>query len=69
MYESKELSHLGLVAGMCDELDIVSLINKLIPSESEERKISTGDCVKALILNGLGFSERRLYLVSHFFFR
>lgn len=67
MYESKDLSHLGLVAGMCDELDIVSLINNLIPSESVDRKISTGDCIKALILNGLGFSERRLYLVSNFF--
>ena len=67
MYKSKDLSHLGLVAGMCDELDIVSLINNLIPSESIDRKISTGDCVKALILNGLGFSERRLYLVSNFF--
>lgn len=29
--------------------------------------MSTGTCVKALILNGLGLRERRLYLVSDFF--
>ena len=67
MYESKNLDHLGLVAGMCDELGLVSLIDSLVPSDSNERKISTGVCVKALILNGLGFVGRRLYLVSDFF--
>jgi transposase len=67
MYESKNLDHLGLVAGMCDELGLVSLIDNLLPSDSTERKVSTGVCVKALILNGLGFVGRRLYLVSDFF--
>jgi hypothetical protein len=43
------------------------ILNKLIPVKSEDRLVDTGTCVKALILNGLGFLERRLYLVSHFF--
>ena len=30
-YNSKNLDHLGLVAGMCDELKIVETIDKLIP--------------------------------------
>lgn len=67
MYESKNLDHLGLVSGMCDELSLVSEIDRLLPSSSDERKISTGLCVKSLIMNGLGFIGRRLYLVSDFF--
>jgi transposase len=66
-YSSKDLGHLGLVAGMCDELEIVSLIDKLLPNKGEGSKVSTGTCVKALIMNGLGFVGRRLYLVSDFF--
>jgi transposase len=67
MYSSKDLSHLGLVAGMCDQLGIVDVIDQFIPSPSDQQKVSTGLCVKALILNGLGFVERRLYLTSQFF--
>ncbi|NJO04019.1 MAG: IS1634 family transposase, partial [Bacteroidia bacterium] len=63
-YSSKDLSHLGLVAGMCDKLELVSELDRLLPSE---HSLSNGTCVKALILNGLGFVERRLYLVPQFF--
>ncbi len=65
--ESKDLGHLGLIAGMCDDLKMVSLVDSLCPSNSNERKVSTGNCVKALIMNGLGFSGRRLYLTPKFF--
>jgi transposase len=67
MYESKNLDHLGLVSGMCDELGLVELMDRLVPSWSDERKISTSLCVKVLIMNGLDFVCRRLYLVSNFF--
>ena len=66
-YQSKTLSHLGLVAGMCDHLGISSVIDQLIDQDETQQLVSDGTCVKALILNGLGFVERRLYLVSHFF--
>lgn len=66
-YVSKNLSHLGLVAGMYDQLEIGKMIDRLLPQDEEQQHISHGTCVKALILNGLGFVERRLYLVSHFF--
>ena len=65
--ESKNLGHLGLIAGMCDDLDLVSLLDTLIPCTSAERKISTGLCVKALLMNCLGFTSRRLYLTPEFF--
>jgi len=35
--ESKELNHLGLVAGMYDELGIGNSINALIPQDMKQR--------------------------------
>jgi transposase len=67
MYKSNNLDHFGLVSGMCDKLNLVSLVDSLLPSDSPERKVSTGTCVKAMILNGLGFAGQRLYLVPEFF--
>ena len=67
-YESKSLAHLGLVAGMIDELAIVKNIDKqlrLIGGVCPE--VSIGTICKALIINGLGFSQRTLYMVSSFF--
>ncbi len=42
MHESKNLDHLGLVSGMCDDLGLVSLIDTLLPSDNPERKASIG---------------------------
>ena len=66
-YSSKQLDHLGLVAGMCDELGIVDLIDRLIPQDKEKRTVSIGQAVKAMVLNGLGFTNRALYLIPLFF--
>ena len=67
LYKTKVLDHLGLVAGMCQDLKIAELIDKQIPNTSSDKILSTGNAVVALILNGLGFVNKRLYLVSHFF--
>jgi transposase len=66
-YTSKTLDHLGLVAGMCREIGISELIDTHCPSESEDQIVSTGKVLEAMILNGLGFVNKRLYLISHFF--
>lgn len=66
-FTSYNLDHLGLVAGMIDELGLVSLIDTLIPQDHQQRKVSVGLGVKAMILNGLGFVNRALYLMPHFF--
>jgi transposase len=66
-YQSKNLDHLGLVAGMFDELGIGEVIDKLVKQDLEQRDLSVGTLVKAMVLNGLGFVNQRLYLVSHFF--
>lgn len=64
---TKTLDHLGLVSGMFDELEIGDKIDKLLQSDNAERNVSIGQICKALVLNGLGFTQRTLYLVSHFF--
>jgi transposase len=38
-----------------------------IIQDQQQRHVSVGQCVKAMILNGLGFVNRTLYLMPHFF--
>ena len=52
---------------MVDELGLELLIDTLIPQDQKQRHVSVGKCVKAMILNGLGFANRTLYLMPHFF--
>ena len=65
--ESRTLEYLGLVAGMVDELVIVNVLDKLVPKDLSQRKVSIGMAVKAMILNELGFANRQLYLLPQFF--
>ena len=66
MYSSKSLDHLGIVSGMIDELELVPLLNVLLETDGVERQVSPGILIKALILNGLGFTQRTLYMVPSF---
>ena len=52
---------------MVDELGLTELIDAVIKQDHEQRYVSVGLCVKAMILNGLGFVNRALYLMPHFF--
>jgi hypothetical protein len=45
-YEIKVIDHLGLVAGMFDELDIGAEIDQHISQDSDERIISVSDVAK-----------------------
>jgi transposase len=62
----KNLDHLGIVAGLIDEIRIVEIINSKLGIDPRE-KISAGTVVKAILINGLGFVSRPLYLFSQFF--
>lgn len=66
-YKSYNLDHLGLIAGLYDELGIGECIDTLIPQDLEQRTLSVGQSVKAMVLNGLGFTQGALYLTPHFF--
>jgi len=52
---------------MVDELGLSALIDTVIKQDHEQRHVSVGLCVKAMILNGLGFVNRALYLMPHYF--
>ena len=60
------LDHLGLIAGVIDELDLVGLLDELFPAHPQNQ-ITTGQVVKAMVLNCLGFLSAPLYLFSEFF--
>jgi transposase len=66
-YRSQILDHLGLVAAMFDELGIGEVIDRVTRHQPETRIVTTGDAVKAMVLNGLGFVNHQLYLVPRFF--
>jgi transposase len=62
----ENLDHLGLVAGLVDEIGIVQKINQLVGEQPGEI-VSPGLVVKAMIINGLGLVSAPLYLFSQFF--
>ncbi|NJN10691.1 MAG: IS1634 family transposase [Richelia sp. RM1_1_1] len=64
--EIKNIDHLGIVAGVIDSIGLVEIINEYCGQEPTE-KINSGQVVKAMILNGLGFISSPLYLFSEFF--
>ena len=66
-YRSQVLDHLGLVAGMFDELGIGDVIDQATQQHPEMRDLTVGEAVKAMGLNGLGFLNQALYLVPRFF--
>ena len=64
--EVSNIDHLGLIAGLIDEIGIENKINELLGVEIAE-KITAGQVVKGMILNGLGLVSSPLYLFSRFF--
>ena len=62
----ENLDHLGLIAGLVDEIGIVEKINELVGEQPGEI-VSPGLVVKAMIINGLGMVSAPLYLFSKFF--
>ena len=60
------INHLGLIAGVIDEIGIEEIINDALGIDEREI-VTAGQIVKAIILNGLGFISRPLYLFPQFF--
>lgn len=61
------IDHHGLVAAVSQDLGIAEKINHRIGSKDPRRKIQPGLAAVAMIINGLGFTNRRLYLTPQFF--
>ena len=60
------MDHHGIIASVCIDLKIAERINACLDVR-ENRVVSPGHAVVAMILNGLGFTNRRLYLTPQFF--
>jgi len=66
--KTEHLGHLGLVSSTIKELGLVEKMNHRLPlDKSKGGKISHGHRAASMILNGLGYINRTLYLSSHFF--
>jgi transposase len=65
-FEIQSIDHLGIIAGIIDSIGLVEVINNIVGEESGE-KVSPGQVVKAMILNGLGFVSSPLYMFPEFF--
>ncbi len=64
-YTNERLDHLGIVAGVCQEIGLARWLDAQDPGNRQQ--ISVGTATVAMILNGLGFSNRQLYLVPQYF--
>ncbi|MGL5335032.1 MAG: IS1634 family transposase, partial [Enterovibrio sp.] len=62
----RNLDHLGLVAALCKELGIAQMIDAVLP-KTPPFKVSHGDALVAMILNGLGFHSSTLHMFPQFF--
>jgi len=66
-FSSAHIGHLGLVADKIDSLNLIDLIDHRLPiSASYGSKVSHGERISAMILNGLGFIDSRLYIFPDF---
>jgi transposase len=65
VYINERLDHLGIVAGVCQEIGLAAWLDAQDPGNRQQ--VSVGTATVAMILNGLGFSNRQLYLVPQYF--
>ena len=65
VYINERLDHLGIVAGVCQEIGLANWLDAQDPGHRQH--VSVGTATVAMVLNGLGFSNRQLYLVPQFF--
>jgi transposase len=66
-YRSQIFDHLGLVAAMFDALGSGEVIARATRHQPATRIVTTGDAVKAMVLNGLGCVHQQLSVVPRFF--
>ena len=64
-YINERLDHLGIVAGVCQEIGLAAWLDT--QEAGNRQQVSVGTATVAMVLNGLGFSNRQLYLVPQFF--
>jgi hypothetical protein len=66
-YRSQVLDHLGLVAGLFDELGMGDVIDRAPHQHPARRDLTVGEAVNAMVRHGLGCIHHALDLVPRFF--
>jgi hypothetical protein len=64
-YETQRIDHLGIVAGICQEISLIEQIDGQV--KASERKGSCGKGTQDMILNALRFVGRALYMTPDYF--
>ena len=62
----ERLDHLGVIASVIKDVGLIDMINRRLVPDAPER-VTPGEAVAGMILNGLGFAHRPLSLTPHFF--
>jgi len=62
------LEHMGLVAGVFDQLEVAGIVDDRIP-KLRNHNLEHSKVIKAMVLNALGYVGQRLYLFSEFYER
>ena len=66
--ETQVLDHHGLIVATCEDLRLAERIDRRLAG-CGERIVSFGKACVAMVLNGLGFTNRPLYLTPRIFRR
>ena len=66
-YRTQVLDHLGLVAGLFEDLGLTAVMDRATKPDPAMRLVTTGHAVTAMVRNGLGFLNQQLYLGPHVF--
>ena len=64
-YTTERMDHLGIVAGICQQINLIRIIDESILMPTA-RKVSCGQAVQAMVLNALGLTGRALYLMPEY---
>ena len=65
--KTESMDHYGLVMGIIEELGIMDVVDKELPTKSDSKIVTHGMAVAAMILNGLEYANKQLYLTPRFF--
>ena len=63
-FETQRMDHHGIVAGISQEIGMVEHIDQMVGRS--ERKVSCWEAALEMVLNGLGFSSRAMYLIPDY---
>jgi transposase len=66
--EVQPIDHLGLLAAAIESLRLVQRIDERLPMKKDsETKVTHGQCVRAMIINAMGYVNAPLYMTPKFY--